>query len=258
MKVRLIPILYFKDGSLVRSENFEIHQILGDPFVQVERYNSWDVDEVIYLDISKTKNYEIKNKYLEKKRSFIDVMRKTSKKCFSPMVFGGGILNLEDAKNYFQNGADKISINSACIENTSLISEFANTFGSQSIIVSIDVMKVNNIYKIFNSKRDFTYEYNLIDYVKEIEKKGAGEILLNSVDRDGSGEGYDIDLIKNVFNSINIPLIPCGGVGNFEHFKDLLLEVELTAISAGNIFNFTERSYEKAKNYLKNKGLNFR
>ena len=145
MKVRLIPILYFKDGSLVRSENFEIHQILGDPFVQVERYNSWDVDEVIYLDISKTKNYEIKNKYLEKKRSFIDVMRKTSKKCFSPMVFGGGILNLEDAKNYFQNGADKISINSACIENTSLISEFANTFGSQSIIVSIDVMKVNNI-----------------------------------------------------------------------------------------------------------------
>ena len=258
MLTRLIPVLYFKNGNLVRSQNFDIHQILGDPFVQVERYNSWNIDEIIYLDISKYKKFEIKNKTQSQINSFLDVINKASKKSFSPIVFGGGIKNLGDAKIYFQNGADKISINSACIEDVNIISEFANIFGSQSIVVSIDVKKIGEIYKIYNAKKDLTYDFDLISYVKEVEKKGAGEILLNSVDRDGMGNGYDIKLVEMVYNAIKIPLIPCGGVGNFNHFVDLLEKINISAVAAGNIFNFTERSYEKAKDFLKEKDLNFR
>jgi len=258
VKIRLIPILFFKEGNLVRSENFDLYQILGDPFVQVERYNAWNVDEIIYINISKSLNYEIKNKIEQPSITFIEVMKKASEKCFSPIVFGGGIKNLNDAKKFFQNGADKISINTICLENINIISEFANTFGSQSIVVSIDVKKEDNFYKIYNSKTDKFLNINLFDYIKDVEKKGAGEILLNSVDRDGTGMGYDIDLIKKVNNIINIPLIPVGGVGKFEDFKDLLNNVELSAVAAGNIFNFTERSYEKAKIYLKKDKFNFR
>lgn len=258
MKIRLIPVLFFKDGNLVRSENFDLHQILGDPFIQVDRYNSWNVDEIIYLDISKSKNYEIKNKINFKTKSFFDVMQRASAKCFSPMVFGGGIKNLTDAQSYFQNGADKICINTIALENLEIISELANNFGSQSIVVSIDVKLVNNNYKVYNAKNEKIYDYDLLNFIKLIEKKGAGEIFLNSVDRDGNGCGYDIDLITKVSKSINIPLIPCGGAGQFKDFKDLLNSTELTAVAAGNLFNFTERSYEKAKFYLKNEGFNFR
>jgi cyclase len=258
MKIRLIPVLFFKNGSLVRSENFDTHQILGDPFVQVDRYNSWNIDEIIYLDISKYQNFEIKNKTQLQPKNFLDVIRKASKKSFSPIIFGGGIKNLSDARIYFQNGADKISINSACLENINIISEFANVFGSQSIVISIDIKKIGETYKIYNSQKDLFYDYNLISYVKEVEKKGAGEIFLNSVDRDGTGNGYDIKLIKMIYNNIKIPLIPCGGVGSFEHFVELLEKVNTSAVAAGNIFNFTERSYEKAKIFLKEKKLNFR
>jgi|TARA_B110000971_G_C20018990_1_gene505345 cyclase len=258
MLTRLIPVLYFKNGSLVRSQNFDIHQILGDPFIQVEKYNSWNVDEIIYLDISKYQNLEIKNKTQSQAKTFLDVIRKASKKSFSPIVFGGGIKNLADAKIYFQNGADKISINSACIENINIISELANIFGSQSIVVSIDIKKIGETYRIYDAKKDLTCDYDLISYVKDVEKKGAGEILLNSVDRDGAGNGYDTKLIKLVFDAINIPLIPCGGVGNLDHFVELLEKINTSAVAAGNIFNFTERSYEKAKIFLKEKKLNFR
>ena len=258
MKIRLIPVLFFKDGSLVRSENFDLHQILGDPFVQVERYNSWNVDEIIYLDISKNDSFEIKNKSNSTIRSFFEVMKSASKRCFSPIVFGGGIKNLEDAKKCFQNGADKISINSICLSQIEIISEFANTFGKQSIVVSIDVKKIGSNYVIYNSKNDSIAEKDLFSYVKDVEKKGAGEILLNSVDRDGTGEGFDINLINQINNLIKIPLIPCGGAGTVDHISELLDKVNLSAIAAGNIFNFTERSYENIKNFLKKKGYNFR
>ncbi len=258
MKIRLIPILFFKNGNLIRSENFDLHQILGDSVTQVKRYNSWDVDEIIYINISKDKNFELKNKSFSNKGSFQDVMNFASKECFSPLVFGGGINSLEDAKKYFQNGADKISINSILFDNIDMLNSFSNVFGSQSIIASIDIKLVNNVYKIYSAKYDMTYDYNLISFIKDVEKRGAGEILLNSVDRDGSGEGYDHKLIKTVNDAIKIPLIPCGGVGRFEHFADILDQIDLSALAAGNIFNFTERSYEKIKKFLKEKKYNFR
>ena len=258
MKIRLIPILFFKNGNLIRSENFDIHQILGDSITQVKRYNSWDVDEIIYINISKNENFELKNKSFSNTGSFNDVMNFASKECFSPLVFGGGINSLEDAMKYFQNGADKISINSLLFDNIDMLNNFSNVFGSQSIVASIDVKLINNVYKIYSSKYDITYDYDLISFVKDLEKRGAGEILLNSVDRDGTGEGYDINLIKTVNNAVKIPLIPCGGVGRFQHFGDLLDQIDLSAIAAGNIFNFTERSYEKIKNFLKEKNYNLR
>ena len=258
MKIRLIPILFYKNGNLVRSENFDIHQILGDPVTQVKRYNSWDIDEIIYINISNGKNFEQKNKSFFNKGSFQEVMSIASKECFSPIGFGGGINNLEDAKKYFQNGADKISINSLLFNNIDKLNEFANVFGSQSIIASIDVKKINNQYKMYSAKNNMIYDHDILKFVKDIEKRGAGEILLNSVDKDGMGKGYDINLIKAVNDAISIPLIPCGGVGKFDHFSDLLSQIELSAIAAGNIFNFTERSYEKIKQFLKDKKYNFR
>ena len=259
MKIRLIPILFFKNGNLIRSENFDIHRILGNPFVQVERYNSWNVDEIIYIDISNNKeDFIIKNKTFENKISFFDVIKKASSSCFSPIVFGGGIRNIDDAKKYFQNGADKISINEIALHDPGIISKFANTFGSQSIVVSIDIKKESGKYKIFSYNKNSTLEIDYIEYIQEVEKRGAGEILLNSVDNDGKGLGFDIQLIKLVNEKIKIPLIPCGGAGTFDHFEKLLNEVNLSAIAAGNIFNFTERSYEKAKKFLINKGFHFR
>lgn len=258
MKIRLIPVLFFKNGNLVRSENFSLHQILGDPFLQVKRYNSWNVDEIIYLDISSEKKFQIKDKSFSKITSFEDVMNDVSKTCFSPLVFGGGILTIEDAKNYFQNGADKISLNTLILEDFNKISEFANIFGSQSIVASIDIIKDKGKYKIYSAKKNKIYDFNFIEFIKDVEKKGAGEILLNSVDRDGTAEGYDTKLIKYVNDRISIPLIPCGGAGEPKHFMDLLQITKLSAIAAGNIFNFKERSYEKIKKYLKQNNFRIR
>lgn len=261
LKVRLIPCLFLMNGLLVRSEKFNLHQNLGNPIHQLERYNDWYVDELIYIDISRKGDYDF-GRYDTKvkiKTNILDILSEISKKCFVPLTFGGRIRTIEDIRERLKRGADKITINTIAIDKPEFIKEAAETFGSQCIVVSIDV-KINEegvyeVYKEFGTKPTGMYP---IDWAKKVEELGAGEIFLNSIDRDGTGDGYDINLIRMISESVRIPVIACGGVGKFEDFVDGVKLGKASAVAAGNIFNFTEISTINAKKLMRDNEIEVR
>jgi len=262
LKNRLIPVLFLKNGFLVRSEGFSYHQKLGNPITQVARYNAWNVDELIYIDISRDDWYD-RNRddigAMDNPNNLQEIIKEVSKKCFMPLAFGGRIRTLDEIKNRLSLGADKVTINSHALENPEFIKEASEMFGSQAIIVSIDV-SINSQQKhevMNNFGQDFT-GLSPEKWAKKAERMGAGEIFLNSVKRDGLANGYDLDLIEKVNNAINIPLIACGGVGRYQDFADGLLGGKVSAVAAGNIFHFKEMSYILAKKELHKAGLNVR
>ncbi len=262
LKNRLIPVLFLKDGYLVRSESFSAYQILGNPVAQVQRYNDWDVDELIYIDISAS--YNSRNSLTVSPHgdaspiAFLDIISAVSKNCLMPLTFGGGITSLSEASARFQLGADKITINSQSLRSPKFISELAYEFGSQAIVVSIDCIKIDNIYHIFDHLTAAAYPIDLYEWLSQIQDLGAGEILLNSVDRDGKATGYDLTLLKSVVDVTSVPVIACGGVGHYSDFSDAITQSGVMAVAAGNIFNFKELAYPMAKRFLKKSGLNFR
>ena len=262
LKIRLIPVLFLKDGYLVRSESFKIHQNLGNPVAQVQRYNLWNVDELIYIDISESDTYS--KKRLDMTESDIptnitDLITIVSKNCFMPLTFGGRIRSLEDISLRMSLGADKVSINTQAYADPDFIDLSSKKFGSQAIVVSIDY-KLNDKgeNKVFVNRGTEETEYSPEEWAIESERRGAGEILLNSIDKDGLATGYDTEVIKSVVSSTNIPIIACGGVGEYSDFVKGTEEGNANAVAAGNIFHFRELSYPLAKKFLKGKGLNFR
>ncbi len=261
LKKRLIPCLFLKNGHLVRSENFSYHQLLGDPIAQVERINSWSADELIYIDISNDDHYDLRrdDKKIKSINNIYDIIERVSKTCFIPLTFGGNIKTIEDIKERLKRGADKVVINTLAFENPDFINEAAKVFGRQCIVVGIDV-KINSKkeYEVYVGHGKKPTGFNPVLWAKEVEKRGAGEIFLNSIDRDGTAQGYDIPLINMVVDAVSIPVIACGGVGSFSHFIDGIKEGGASAVSAGNIFNFTENSVIEAKKVLKNAGINIR
>lgn len=263
LKNRLIPVLYLKDGFLVRSENFSIHQKLGNPVAQVTRYNDWNVDELIYIDITdnsekQSNNNNLSNLFL-KKYDNQNIIEYVSSKCFMPLTFGGGIRTIEDAQKCFFYGADKITINTQAINDPNFISELAKIFGTQAIVLSVDVMlNDGGNYEVYSNLGSTNTYKDPIQWCIEAEEKGAGEIFLNSIDRDGSAKGYDLNLISSVVSNVNIPVIACGGVGDYSHFEEGIVVGKASAVAAGNIFNFKELAYPYTKNFLAKKNLNFR
>ena len=261
LKKRLIPCLFLMNGLVVRSEKFEFHQILGNPIHQVERYNDWAIDELIYIDISREDSYNL-GRYDTKikiKDNILDIISEVSKKCFIPLTFGGGIRTIQDIRERLKRGADKVTINTIAIENPSFITEAAKIFGSQCIVVSIDVkMNEKGEYEVYKEFGQVSAGINPVDWAKKVELLGAGEIFLNSIDRDGTGEGYDLRLIKMVSESVTIPVIACGGVGKFEDFVQGIKIGKASAVAAGNIFNFTEISAINAKKLMKENGIEVR
>lgn len=264
LKNRLIPILFLRNGCLVRSETFSIHQNLGNPVAQVERYNTWDADEIIYIDISQVGDHDIQRSDLggldgETPRTIEDIIRIVAAKCFMPLTFGGKICSVEDARMRLTLGADKITINSQPLRTPNFITELATEFGSQAVVVSIDARKKNNgdheVYTDWGTKATGKHP---AEWAKEAQERGAGEILINSIDRDGKASGYDLDLIHSVVEATNIPVIACGGVGNFDDFAQAIEIGGAAAAAAGNIFHFKELAYPMAKKQLKKVGLNFR
>lgn len=253
IKTRVIPVLLLKDGLLVRSEGFFDHSVIGDPFFEVARFNEWNVDELIYLNITGKKNLSI-GRSDHKHESMVNdqaLLKEVSKTCFMPLIWGGGISSVSEVRETLRNGADKVSINSAAIDNPSLIREASGKFGSQAVVVSID-SKCNEDgqYEVYrNGGREKTGML-VQDWAKEMEYLGAGEILLQSIDNDGKGGGYDIELIKSVASNVNIPVIACGGVGSFEHYADGI-EAGATAVAAANIWHFKEMADRHAKRALK-------
>jgi len=255
---RLIPCLFLQNGLLVRSQQFREFQILGNPVNQLERYTNWDVDEVIYIDISENGNYDLGRDDMKTKDmgGILSIIETISKICFMPMTFGGKIRTLQDIKDRLDRGADKITINTKALASPEFITRAAKVFGSQCIVASIDVKKnqQGNHEVYYNHGRTATGK-KPEDWAQEVEKFGAGEIFLNSIDRDGTGMGYDIELIKRVVNSVSIPVIACGGASDFSDFVDLFNTTDVSAVAAGNIFNFTENSYIQAKRTLRNHNI---
>jgi cyclase len=272
LKPRLIPVLLLKNGILVKSRLFSFHQLTGDPISQVERFTDWKADELIYLDISREGGHgkdetmsligsqtSQKDLSLEETQSFVDIIKKVGEKCTIPLTAGGGVKSLSDISVLLKNGADKVSINTKVIEDPEFIKQAAEKFGSQCIVISIDVKRDEKtgelkVYKNFGSEET---GLNPVEWSKKVEELGAGEILLNSIDRDGTGKGYDIELIKIVSEAVKIPVIALGGVGKFEDFKDGL-SAGASAVAAANIFHFTEQSVINAKKYLKEAGIDVR
>jgi len=260
VKKRLIPVLYIKNGLIVRSENFSDHKIIGNVVNEVQRYNQWDIDELVYIDISREKIFDSRRDDHNVKRinSIDEALEMIAKECFMPLTFGGGIRDLETIKKFLKNGADKVVCNSLLHENPNVIKEAIEIFGAQAIVASIDYrIKEGNI-KFYSENGTKALDYTLNEMVEYIHHLGCGEVFITSMDNDGMGEGYDIKNIKDFVNAFKIPVIACGGASSIMDFEELSKLENISGIAAGNMFHFTENIYPRSKNKLKLKQLNFR
>jgi imidazole glycerol-phosphate synthase subunit HisF len=259
-KKRVIPVLLLKNGWLVQSRGFSRHQNLGNPIDAVKRLSRWASDELIYLDISRDNIYDTRRDDQGYKNisSFLGIIENISKEVFMPMTIGGKIKTLNDIEDRLLLGADKVSINTEAYKNNDLIKNAAKEFGSQCIVVSMDVRKTERGNKVFTSFGQEDTGYDPLYWAKLMEDFGAGEILLNSIDRDGTGIGYDIELLGQISSSCSCPIIACGGVGEWNHFKEALDKTNVDSVAAANIFQYTDQSVYMAKKYLSSKGCNVR
>ena len=250
LKIRIIPCLDVKDGRVVKGVNFKNLKDAGDPVLAAQAYDELGADEICFLDIAAT---------LENRNVTLNLVRKTAERCFMPITVGGGVRTIEDVRNLLLNGADKVSFNSAAIKNPDLISRAANKFGSQCIVVAIDAKKTNwNTWEIFSHGGTKQTGINAKSFAKEMQERGAGEILLTSMDKDGTKSGYDIDLTRSISDLLNIPIIASGGAGKLEHLANVIKEGKASAILAASIFHFGEISIKEAKAYLNSKGIQVR
>mgnify|MGYP006092367357 CR=1 FL=1 len=247
LKKRIIPCLDIKNGRVVKGINFVNLIDAGDPAEQAKIYNDDGADEICFLDISATH---------ENRNIILEVVKRTTEKCFVPLTVGGGVRNSEDINNLLQAGADKVSINTAAVNNEFLIKEVAEKFGSQCIVVAVDVKKINNDkWEVFTHGGRKSTGKDVLEYVQKVESLGAGEILLTSMDRDGTKKGYDLDLTEKVSNVVGIPVIASGGVGNLDHLYQGFKIGKADAVLAASIFHFGEHSILEAKRYLDSKGI---
>jgi cyclase len=250
LKKRLIPCLVMKDNLIVQSIGFKRYLPVGKATIAVEFMTNWDVDEIFLIDISAT---------TEKRAPQYDIINVVSQHSFVPLTVGGGIHSIDDIRKIIRAGADKISINSEALLNPGFIRESSDVFGAQCIVVSIDV-KINNAgnYEVMGDNGSRPTGLAPVDWARQVASLGAGEIFLNSIDRDGSKRGYDVALIKIVTQEVTIPVIACGGVGKKEDLIAGIREGGASAVSAANIFHYTEHSTIIAKALLRKNGIDVR
>jgi len=247
LKKRIIPCLDINNGRVVKGINFINLIDAGDPAEQAKIYNDQGADEICFLDISASH---------EKRKTILEVVKKTTEKCFVPLTVGGGVRTVEDINNLLLAGADKVSINTAAVTNGNLIKESAQRFGSQCTVVAVDAKKINNDkWEVFTHGGRKPTGKDVLKFVQKMEAFGAGEILLTSMDRDGTKKGYDLDLTKKVSNLVNIPVIASGGVGSLEHLHQGFKIGKASGVLAASIFHFGEYSIQDAKKYLDSKGI---
>jgi cyclase len=247
LKKRIIPCLDVKDGRVVKGINFLNLQDAGDPVEQAQIYDKEGADEICFLDITASN---------ENRKILLDKVSETAKSCFVPLTVGGGVSSVDDIKNLLLAGADKVSINTAAVKNHNFIKESSIRFGSQCIVIAIDVKKVsNNKWEVFTHGGRNPTGIDVIEYAKIVENNGAGEILLTSMDRDGTKMGYDIELTKIVSNLVSIPVIASGGVGNLEHLYDGFKSGFASAVLAASIFHYGNYTVSDAKKYLSDKNI---
>jgi|TARA_B100001540_G_scaffold162066_1_gene143404 cyclase len=246
LKNRIIPCLDVKNGRVVKGINFVDLKDAGDPVEQAKIYSDGGADEICFLDITASN---------ENRETIYDVVQKTSQKCFVPLTVGGGVRSVEDISKLLNCGADKVSINTAAVQNADVILDSSKKFGSQCIVVAIDAKKDGNTWEVFTHGGRNKTGINVIDFAKKMEDSGAGELLVTSMDRDGTQVGYDIDLISKISDKVNIPLIASGGVGNLNHLVDGIKVGKASAVLAASIFHYGKHSIKDAKEYLDSKGI---
>ena len=250
LKTRIIPCLDVRDGRVVKGVKFLNLVDAGDPVECAKAYDAAGADELCFLDITASH---------EKRPILLDVVRSTAEKCFMPLTVGGGISNVNDIKALLSSGADKVSINTAAVTNPTIIGDARKIFGSQCIVVAIDAKKTSdNNWEIFTHGGRKPTGINAVQFAIKATKLGAGELLLTSMDRDGTKMGYDIGLLRAISTSVSIPIIASGGVGNVEHMIEGVLEGNANAVLAASIFHFGEISIEDAKIKMAKSGINVR
>ncbi len=246
LKTRIIPCLDVNNGRVVKGINFVDLVDAGDPVEQATIYDATGADELCFLDITASH---------ENRSTIIDVVAKTAEKCFMPLTVGGGVRTVEDVRTLLIAGADKVSINTAAIKNPKLINDAANKFGSQCMVVAIDAKRVNKSYRIFTHGGRKETGISAIEWAKNAEASGAGEILLTSMDRDGTKMGFDLELTRSVSDAVSIPLIASGGVGTLDHLAEGVTKGHASAVLAASIFHFGLYNISEAKAYMEKVGV---
>lgn len=249
VKKRVIPVILLREGRIVQSRRFSRYSVLGDPTSAVERISSWSSDELIYLDI--TDRDDPYAEWLEPS----PLIQAIAAHCSVPLTFGGGVRSVDDARQRLLLGADKITLNTMAIDAPELIDHISSDLGSQCVVVSIDVKRhADGSYEVFRCGRHPT-GWTPEAFARLVEQRGAGEILVNAVDRDGTGQGFDLELIQRVCFSVRIPVIALGGAGEWSHFEDVLTGTSASAVAAANIFQHSENSVYQCKELLYRAGL---
>ena len=249
LKIRLIPCLDVKNGRVVKGVNFLDLKDAGDPVEQAKFYDDSGADELCFLDITASH---------ENRGTILGVVERTAEQCFIPLTVGGGIRTLEDIRRLLKAGADKISINTAAVKNPQLVESAAKKFGSQCVVVALDARRTNNSYEIFTHGGRTQTGIDALDWAKRMESLGAGELLLTSMDRDGTQKGFDLELTQMIADAVKIPLIASGGVGKLQHLVDGVKVGHASAVLAASIFHFGAYSIGEAKSYMESKGIAIR
>ena len=246
---RVIPCMDVKDGRVVKGVNFVDLRDAGDPIELAQRYDEQKADEVVFLDITAT---------TEKRKTTIEMASRASEELHLPYCVGGGFRNVEDIRAMIAAGADKVSINSAAVTDPTIITKAASAFGSQAIVCAIDAKQVQgnpNKWEVYVSGGTKATGMDVVDWAKEVARRGAGEILLTSMDRDGSKDGFDCALTRSVARAVDIPVIASGGVGTLEHFAQGIIEGEADAVLAASVFHFGELTVRQVKEYMRSCGI---
>lgn len=249
LKKRIIPCLDIKDGRTVKGINFVDIKDAGDPIELAQKYVEQGADELVFLDITAT---------IENRKTLVDLVKKISKEINIPFTVGGGINSVEDVRDLIKAGADKVSLNSSVVKRPELISEIAQEFGSQCLVVAIDTKFENEEWSVFVHGGRTSTPLKTVDWAKQIEALGAGEILLTSMNNDGTKNGFALDITKQVSESVNIPVIASGGAGSSMHFKDVFEQTKATGGLAASIFHFGEIPIPILKEYLQTEKIAIR
>ena len=249
LKKRIIPCLDVKDGRVVKGINFLDLVDVGNPVQQAKFYSENGADEICFLDISAS---------LENRDTIINMVQKTAEEVFIPLTVGGGVKSIQNIQNLLKAGADKVSINSAAIKDPNIIKSSSTYFGSQCIVVAVDVKKTNNSWKVYSHGGTKNTGIDAFEWLKKVEDLGAGEILLTSMDKDGTKSGFDLEILSLANEILTIPVIASGGVGSIEHFYEGIKTGKADALLAASVFHFNEFSIMDVKNYLNEKNIEVR
>lgn len=249
LKRRIIPVQLLMNGRLVKSKHFADWRDVGDPVKSSAVYNSQYADELIFLNIARDRASVL---------PLAKLMHRVSEECFMPLSVGGGIRSVDDASYLIQNGADKVVINSAVYRDHELLSRIADRFGTQAVVVAVDAKREGNAYVLVSNSASQFEVVTIEEHIKTCEAAGAGEFLIQSIDQDGTMEGFDLDLLRLACVNASVPVIGCGGSGHYNHLKEAFLETGVSALACGSLFNFSDSNPLRAKAFLSNYGLEFK